>query len=253
MMFPYPSAEGLHVGNLFAFTGADVHGRFMRLQGHTVFEPLGYDAFGIHSENYALKVGAHPMTMTPRNVANFRRQLGRAGLMVDWRTRRHVAPRLLPVDAVGLPAAPQAGARLQEGGGGQLVPHRQDRARQRAGRGRAVRAVRHARRAALPGAVVLPHLGLRRAAARQPRLARLERDHQGAQRNWIGRSEGAEVAFAVEGAPEPVRVFTTRVDTLFGATYLVLAPEHPLVARSPRPTAAPRSTPTARAPRSRTW
>ena len=57
MMFPYPSAEGLHVGNFFAFTGDDVHGRFQRLQGHDVFEPIGFDAFGIHSENYALKVG----------------------------------------------------------------------------------------------------------------------------------------------------------------------------------------------------
>src|SRR5690606_13569004 len=74
MMFPYPSAEGLHVGNLFAFTGNDIYGRFQRLQGHTVFEPLGYDAFGIHSENYALKVGEHPMRLIPRNVANFRRQ-----------------------------------------------------------------------------------------------------------------------------------------------------------------------------------
>src|SRR5687767_12182341 len=85
MMFPYPSAEGLHVGNLFAFTGNDIHGRFQRLQGHTVFEPLGYDAFGIHSENYALKVDEHPMRLIPRNIANFRRQLERAGLMVDWR------------------------------------------------------------------------------------------------------------------------------------------------------------------------
>ena len=65
MMFPYPSAEGLHVGNLFAFTGNDIYGRFQRLKGHTVFEPLGYDAFGIHSENYALKVGAQPMELIP--------------------------------------------------------------------------------------------------------------------------------------------------------------------------------------------
>src|SRR5436305_9244673 len=85
MMFPYPSAEGLHVGNLFAFTGNDIYGRFQRLQGHNVFEPLGYDAFGIHSENYALKVGVHPMDLIPRNIANFRRQLESAGLMVDWR------------------------------------------------------------------------------------------------------------------------------------------------------------------------
>ena len=65
MMFPYPSAEGLHVGNLFAFVGGDVYGRFQRLQGHNVFEPFGYDAFGIHSENYALKVGKHPMDLIP--------------------------------------------------------------------------------------------------------------------------------------------------------------------------------------------
>ena len=65
MMFPYPSAEGLHVGNLFAFTGNDIYGRFQRLQGHTVFEPMGFDAFGIHSENYALKVGGHPMRAHP--------------------------------------------------------------------------------------------------------------------------------------------------------------------------------------------
>ena len=87
MMFPYPSAEGLHVGNLFAFTGSDISARFRRLQGHQVFQPLGYDAFGIHSENYALKVGAHPSELTPRNVANFQRQLERAGLMVDWRSK----------------------------------------------------------------------------------------------------------------------------------------------------------------------
>ncbi|HET9424805.1 MAG TPA: class I tRNA ligase family protein, partial [Gemmatimonadaceae bacterium] len=73
MMFPYPSAEGLHVGNLFAFTGNDIFARFQRLQGHTVFEPIGFDAFGIHSENFALKVGTHPATLIPRNIENFRR------------------------------------------------------------------------------------------------------------------------------------------------------------------------------------
>jgi leucyl-tRNA synthetase len=84
MMFPYPSAEGLHIGNVFAFTGNDIHGRFQRLKGNNVFEPIGFDAFGIHSENYALKVGIHPMELIPRNIANFRRQLRRVGLMVDW-------------------------------------------------------------------------------------------------------------------------------------------------------------------------
>ncbi len=84
MMFPYPSAEGLHVGNIYAFTGADIYGRFQRLRGHDVFEPIGFDAFGIHSENFALKIGTHPMELIPRNIERFTRQLRRVGLMYDW-------------------------------------------------------------------------------------------------------------------------------------------------------------------------
>jgi leucyl-tRNA synthetase len=84
MMFPYPSAEGLHVGNIYAFTGADIYGRFKRLQGFDVFEPIGFDAFGIHSENFALKQGVHPMELIPRNVERFTRQLRRVGFMYDW-------------------------------------------------------------------------------------------------------------------------------------------------------------------------
>ena len=71
MMFPYPSAEGLHIGNIYAYTGADVNGRFWRLMGKDVFEPIGFDAFGIHSENYALKVGTNPNDLIPRNIENF--------------------------------------------------------------------------------------------------------------------------------------------------------------------------------------
>src|SRR5438132_1245333 len=85
MMFPYPSAEGLHVGNMFAFTGADIYGRFKRLHGYDVLEPIGFDAFGIHSENYALSVGTHPAKLIPQNIETFRRQLRRFGGMFDWR------------------------------------------------------------------------------------------------------------------------------------------------------------------------
>src|SRR2546427_3229937 len=85
MMFPYPSAEGLHVGNMFAFTGADIYGRFKRLQGFDVFEPMGFDAFGIHSENFALSVGTNPAKLIPQNIDAFRRQLKRFGGMFDWR------------------------------------------------------------------------------------------------------------------------------------------------------------------------
>ena len=105
MMFPYPSAEGLHVGNLFAFTGADVFGRFQRMQGWNVFQPMGFDAFGIHSENFALKMGIHPAELIPRNIANFTRQLrGMGGMyaMGAYWHRSHRS-RLFPeVDAVDL-------------------------------------------------------------------------------------------------------------------------------------------------------
>ena len=82
MMFPYPSAEGLHVGNLYAFTGSDIYGRFKRMQGYDVFEPIGFDAFGIHSENYAIKTKRHPSKLIPQNIANFTRQLKKCGLML---------------------------------------------------------------------------------------------------------------------------------------------------------------------------
>ena len=84
MMFPYPSAEGLHMGNIYAYTGADVHGRYWRLRGKDVFQPMGFDAFGIHSENFALKTGANPNELIPKNIANFRKQLDRTGAMFDW-------------------------------------------------------------------------------------------------------------------------------------------------------------------------
>ncbi|MXY96436.1 MAG: class I tRNA ligase family protein, partial [Gemmatimonadetes bacterium] len=85
MMFPYPSAEGMHVGNVFAYTGADIHGRYMRAKGYDVFEPMGFDAFGIHSENFALKINTHPGRLIPENIANFTRQFKRLGAMFDWR------------------------------------------------------------------------------------------------------------------------------------------------------------------------
>jgi leucyl-tRNA synthetase len=94
MMFPYPSAEGLHVGNLFAFVGSDIQGRYHRLLGYDVFEPMGFDAFGMHSENFALKMGRHPAEMVPKNIERFREtQLKKVGLMLDW-SHRSTRPAL---------------------------------------------------------------------------------------------------------------------------------------------------------------
>src|SRR2546422_421702 len=84
MMFPYPSAEGLHVGNVYAYTGADIYGRFQAMHGHDVFEPMGFDAFGIHSENFAIQRGEHPATLTARNTVRFREQLENNLDHLDW-------------------------------------------------------------------------------------------------------------------------------------------------------------------------
>ena len=231
MMFPYPSAEGLHVGNLFAFTGSDISARYHRLLGHDVFQPLGYDAFGIHSENYALKVGAHPMELTPKNVANFQRQLERAGLMVDWRQKvdtsspdyykwtqwvflqlykqglaykKAAAVNWCPTDMTVLANEQVEGGLCERCG----TPVEQR---------------------------FLEQWFFRISAYAERLLNNLEwldwsPITKSAQKNWIGRSEGAELSFRVAGHDETVTVFTTRPDTIFGATYLVLAPEHPLVA-----------------------
>jgi len=233
MMFPYPSAEGLHVGNLFAFTGNDIYGRFQRLKGHNVFEPLGYDAFGIHSENYALKVGVHPMDLIPRNIANFRRQLERAGLMVDWRyTLSTTEPNyykwtqwlFLKLFEQGLAYKKQAAVNW-------CPKDKTVLANEQVVGG-------HCERCGTPVEQRLLEQWFFRISDYAPRLLD-NLDHidwsdttKTAQRNWIGRSEGAELAFAthtIEGAESEIRVFTTRADTIFGATYMVLAPEHPLV------------------------
>jgi len=238
MMFPYPSAEGLHVGNLFAFTGADIYGRFMRMQGRSVLEPFGFDAFGIHSENYALKIGAHPAEMTPKNVANFRRQIMRAGLMIDWRVevntsdpsyykwtqwvflqllrrglayRKRAAVNWCPNDKTVLANEQVEGGRCERCGA---------EVEQRFLEQWFFRITDYAQR-------LLDNLD----------TLDWSESTKAAQRNWIGRSEGAQIAFEAEGVDDgaEIVVFTTRPDTVFGATYLVLAPEHPAVARLTTP------------------
>ena len=239
MMFPYPSAEGLHVGNLFAFTGNDIHGRFQRLMGHNVFEPLGYDAFGIHSENYALKIGQHPMDLIPRNIANFRRQLERAGLMVDWRfTLATTEPNYYKwTQWLFLKLFEQGLAYKKEAAVNWCPKDKTVLANEQVVGG-------HCERCGTAVEQRLLAQWFFRISDYTPRL--LENlDHidwsettKTAQRNWIGRSEGAELAFATKdakGGECEIRVFTTRPDTIYGATYMVLAPEHPLVDQLTRP------------------
>jgi leucyl-tRNA synthetase len=221
----------LHVGNLFAFTGNDIYARYQRLKGYTVFEPLGYDAFGIHSENYALKVGVHPTVLIPRNIANFRRQLDRTGLMVDWRYQVDTTdPRYYKWTQWIFLQLYKAGLAYKSKGAVNWCP---------------------ADKTVLANEQVIDGHCERCGTAVEQRfldqwffaISRMSgrllenldwidwsESTKTAQRNWIGKSSGAEITF------EPgITVFTTRPDTIFGATYLVLAPEHPLARTLPTP------------------
>jgi len=232
MMFPYPSAEGLHVGNLFAFVGNDIYGRFQRLQGHNVFEPLGYDAFGIHSENYALKVQKHPMDLIPQNISNFRRQLERAGLMVDW---SHSLSTTDPdyykwTQWVFLQLLKQGLAYKKQAAVNWCPSCKTVLANEQVIGGACERCDTPVEQR------FLSQWFFRISDYAERLLSNLDtldwsETTKTAQRNWIGRSEGAEITFAAKrnGDAHDIRVFTTRPDTVFGATYLVLAPEHPLV------------------------
>ena len=229
-MFPYPSGAGLHVGHLEGYTATDILCRARRMQGFNVLHCTGWDAFGLPAEQYAVKTGVHPAVTTQENIANFRKQMKRAGLSHDWdREVDTTDPSyykwtqwiflqlyrrgLAYVAEVPVNWCPELGTVLaneevidgkSEVGGYAVIrkPMRQW----------VLRITEYAER-------LLEDLPL----VDWP-VSTLEM-----QRNWIGRSIGAEVDFALEGVNGKLRVFTTRPDTLFGATYMVLAPEHALV------------------------
>ncbi len=230
MMFPYPSAEKLHVGNAFAYTGSDICGRYHRMKGFDVFEPMGFDAFGIHSENYALKVGEHPRPLTERNVEYFReRQLKRLGFMFDW------SAEVNTTDPAYYRWTQWLFIQLFRAG---LVEYR-DGAVNWCPSCLTVLADEqvidgHCERCST--AVVQKFLKqwfIKTTAYAQEMLDALDsldwsERTRVAQRNWIGRSEGALIRFALRGCRlETVTVFTTRPDTLMGATFLVIGADHP--------------------------
>ena len=235
MMFPYPSAEGLHVGNIYAFTGADVHGRYQRLRGRTVFEPIGFDAFGIHSENFAIKMGTNPMDLIPSNVNNFTRQLKRIGGMFDWdhsvdttdpdyyKWTQWVFIQLFKAGLVEHKEAPVnwCPSCMTVLANEQVIAGECERCgtpvEQRQVAQWFFKITKYAQRL-LDN---LSHIDWSDKTLK-------------AQSNWIGRSQGARLDFPVinrdgEETGTVIEVYTTRPDTVFGATYMVLSPEHPLV------------------------
>jgi len=232
MMFPYPSAEGLHVGNLYAFTGADIYGRYRRLRGLDVFEPIGFDAFGIHSENYAIKVDVHPMELIPRNIENFTRQLRRTGMMYDWaHTVDTTDPAYYRWTQWIFLQLYEAGLAVRKEAPVNWCPSCQTvLANEQVIAGRCERCDTPVEQK------LLSQWFFRITEYAERLLENLDwldwsESTKTAQRNWIGRSEGATIHFPLADSEAAIEVFTTRPDTLFGATFMVLAPEHPLVDR----------------------
>jgi leucyl-tRNA synthetase len=227
--FPYPSAEGLHVGHAYSYCGADVYGRWLRMRGRTVFQPIGFDSFGIHTENYALRVGQHPAPLTARTIARYREQLMRIGAAWDWGHQlstsdpayyRWTQWLFLRLYRAGLAVRREASVvwcpscltvLAQEQLEGDRCERCNSQVTTRVTRQWFLRITAYADRL-VDG---LDELDWPETAKRS-------------QREWIGRSEGVEVDFEVRGG-ELLTAFTTRPDTLFGATFLAVSVQHPRV------------------------
>ena len=228
-MFPYPSGAGLHVGHPEGYTASDIICRYKRMKGFNVLHPMGWDAFGLPAEKYAVKTKQHPAITTKKNIDNFRRQIQELGFSYDWDREINTTDEryykwtqwiftqlykkgLAYVDEVDVNWCPALGTvlaneevvdgRSEDGHPVEKKPMRQWMFK-----------ITEYAEQLLEG---LDDLDWPEGIKEM-------------QREWIGKSIGAEVDFKVDGSDEKVRVFTTRPDTLFGATYMVLAPEHSLV------------------------
>ena len=230
MMFPYPSAEGLHVGNMYAFTGSDIYGRFKRMQGYDVFEPIGLDGFGIHSENYALKIGAHPMEQAKISQKRFYKQLESIGNGFAFNERLETYdPNYYKWTQWIFVKLFKAGLAYRKKQEVNWCPKCQTvLADEQVIDGKCERC----------GTEVikkeLEQWFFRITKYADELLKELDNldwseKVKFAQKNWIGESEGVEIKFKILNSEHEVKVFTTRADTLFGVTYLVLSPDHYLI------------------------
>ena len=231
-MFPYPSGAGLHVGHPEGYTGTDVVARLKRMQGHNVLHPMGWDAFGLPAERAALRENIHPAIITKRNIDTFRRQIKRLGFSYDWEREISTANPdyykwtqwiFLRLYERGLAYVAEMPVNWCPALGTVL-------ANEEVKDGRYVETGDPVERR------MMQQWMLRITAYAERLLDDLEgldwpAGVKDMQRNWIGKSVGAAITFAVADHDESFQVFTTRPDTLFGCTYCVLSPEHPLVER----------------------
>lgn len=229
MMFPYPSAEGLHVGNMYAFVGTDIYGRFSRMQQKDVFEPIGLDGFGIHSENYALKVGRHPMEQAEVSEKNFYRQLKATGNSYDWsRTVETYNPDYYKWTQWLFIELFNKGLAYRKNAPVNFCPScKTVLADEQVIDGKCERCSSIVEKRDMEQWFFKITDYADRLLENIPSLNWTEKVKI-AQREWIGRSEGMEIGFTLENG-EKLVVYTVYPETIFGVTYMVLAPEHPLV------------------------
>jgi leucyl-tRNA synthetase len=230
-MFPYPSGAGLHVGHPEGYTATDILARYKRMRGFNVLHPMGWDAFGLPAEQYAIETGTHPAQTTAKNIATFKRQIQMLGFSYDWdREVDTTDPEyfkwtqwiFLQLFKKGLAYQQSVPVWWCEGCKAVLANEEvKDGKCDRKGHTNVVR--RPMRQWLLRITAYADRL------LDDLKLVDWTESIKEMQRNWIGRSEGAEVKFQIADSKSEIVVFTTRPDTLFGATYMVLAPEHPLV------------------------
>lgn len=242
MMFPYPSAEGLHVGNMYAFTGVDIYGRFKRMQGYDVFEPIGLDGFGIHSENYALKVNRNPKEQAKISEANFYRQLRSIGNGFDWkRTVETYNPNYYKWTQWLFIQLFKAGLAYKASAPVNWCPScltvlADEQVIAKDGKNVCERCGTEVTTKNLSQWFFRIASGVRPDGTPYPDTLLNNLNHidwvekvKTGQRNWIGRKEGINIGYPVEGINQEIICFTTRPDTNFGATFIVVGPEHTFV------------------------
>jgi len=229
-MFPYPSGEGLHVGHIEGYTASDILSRYYRMKGYDVLHPMGWDAFGLPAENYAIKTKKNPKEVVAKNVKHFRKQLQAMGFSYDWQREVNTTDYnyykwtqwiflqlykhgLAYEDEISVNWCPSCKTVLADE---EVVGGKCDRCDTLVIRKKLKQWVL---KITAYADKLLKDLDLLDWPERVKTM----------QRNWIGRSEGVDIEFKVAGYEEHIKIFTTRADTIFGVNYLVLAPEHPLV------------------------
>jgi leucyl-tRNA synthetase len=229
-MFPYPSGAGLHVGHPEGYTATDIYCRFLRMNGYNVLHPMGFDSFGLPAENYAIKTGTHPKITTEKNIDHFRKQIKSLGFSYDWdrEISTHTKQYYKWTQWIFLQLYKKGLAYEAETPINFCPNCKTGLSNEEVKDGKCERC-----------GTLVTRKNLRQWILKITDYAeRLLEDLEeldwtdaikAMQRNWIGKSIGAEVTFTLEDGNADIEVFTTRPDTLFGATYMVLSPEHPLV------------------------